>query len=121
MAGQQAGEIDLARDVQEARRVTRPIDARYSLQLAVLPATEALRLPADHIALLTITTRYWKRGRARVTTAADALIGEFLCRTRRSPEQVKIQRIPHTQTRRYFAYQVLIRWAEQQIVHAVAS
>ncbi|MFL5804725.1 MAG: hypothetical protein ACJ8CR_23650 [Roseiflexaceae bacterium] len=115
MAGERACEIDLAQHLQNARRVTRPVDAHYTLRLAVLPATEALRLPADHIALLTVTTRHWKRGRARVAAATDALIAEFLSRTRRSPDQVKIQCIPHTRARRYFAYQVLISWAERAV------
>jgi hypothetical protein len=116
MAGQQPNEIDLARQLQQARRMTRPVDARYTLQLAVLPASEMLQLPADHLGLLTVTTRHWKRGRARVTAAVDALTAEFLCRSRRSPDQVRIEGIPHTRARRYFAYQVFIRWTELQIL-----
>lgn len=116
IAGRQAHEIDLDRQLEQAKRMTRPVDAHYTLQLVVLPASELLQLPADHIGLLTVTTRHWKRGRARVTAAVDALMAEFLCWTRRSPEQVKIEGIPYTRARRYFAYQVFIRWAEQRIV-----
>jgi hypothetical protein len=109
MAGECANEIDLAQDIKRAQHLTRQVDAHYALHLAVLPATGMLQLPADHLALLTITTRHWKRGRARIIAAADALIAEFLSRTQRTPEQVGIQCVPHTRVHRYFSYQVFIR------------
>jgi hypothetical protein len=121
IAGERGREIDLTRQLQDARHVTRPVDSQYALHLAVLPAIGALRLPADHIALLTITTRHWKRGRARLITATDALIAEFLSRTERTFDQVRIQSVPHTRARRYFAYQVFIQWAELQRAYGVAS
>jgi len=121
IAGERAQEIDLTRQLQGARRLTRPVDSHYALHLAVLPATGALRLPDDHIALLTITTRHWKRGRARLIAATDDLIGEFLNRTQRTLDQVRIQSVPHTRARHYFAYQVFIQWARMQVAYAAAS
>jgi hypothetical protein len=103
--------IDLDDHLPRAARLFRPIDRQYSLHMAVLSATGPLQLPSDHLAIFTITTRYWKRGRARIVAAAEALIKDFLQFRQQKPEELSIQCVPHTRVRRYFSYQVFIRQA----------
>jgi hypothetical protein len=108
-AGRDRADIVLDDYLRPATRWTKAIGGKFMLELITLPALGALRLPDDQLALFTITTKHWKRGRPYVIQAANRIIAEYLARTRRTPDQVMIQRIPYTRGHRYFAYQVLIK------------
>jgi hypothetical protein len=103
------GDIALDDYLSRATRRTEAIGGKFMLELITLPALGALRLPGDHLAVFTLTTKYWRRGRPYVIRAADKMVAEYLGRTRRAPDQVAIRRAPYTRERRYFAYQVLLK------------
>jgi hypothetical protein len=108
-AGQDGEEITLDAYLPSVRRWTEAIGNRFMIQFVTWPAIGALRLPNDHLAVFTVTTKNWKRGRPYVIQAADRIIAEYLDRSCHTPDQVIIQRVPYTRERRYFAYQVLIK------------
>jgi hypothetical protein len=99
---------DLAPYLPHATHYTRALSARRILWLAVLPASGALALPDNHLALFTLVTRFWKTWRSHVVHASDQIVAEFLQRTGRTPEQVRIRGVPHIRGRRHFVYQVFI-------------
>ncbi len=120
-AGGDRPDIDVELYLPHAQYYSHPITSKQTLRLAMLPATGTLRLPAEYIALVTLTTRSWRRGRPHVFQAADVIVTEFLRRTQRAADQVTIERVPYTRAQSFFACQVSIRQRELSSVRAVAG
>jgi hypothetical protein len=121
---QQRGEpgvADLAPYLPHARQYTQALTAKQTLWLAVLPARGALGLPDDHLALFTLVTRYWKTWQSHVIQASDQIVAEFLRRTERTPDQVRVTGVPHVRGRRYFVYQVFVTAPSPAMVPAVGE